>query len=66
MERNFIFGLLKEKCESIVKYNMLYPDELVVLANDYLNKGCKTRKDYELLVIESINNTAYRDYLLNN
>ena len=67
MNKEFVFNILEERCNSVVKYYMLYPSEIVLIANDYLNAGgCKSRRDYEFLVKETIPNTVYREFLLNN
>ena len=47
-----------------IQYKELIPTCIFIATMDYLNNGCKSRSDYENLVIFYMNNTYYRNLLL--
>ena len=47
-----------------IQYKELIPTCIFNATMNYLNDGCKSRSEYENLVIFYMNNTYYRDLLL--
>ena len=47
-----------------IQYKELIPTCIFNATMDYLNNGCKSRSDYENMVIYYMNNTYYRNLLL--
>ena len=47
-----------------LQHKELLPTCIFNATMDYLNNGCKSRTDYENMVIYYMNNTYYRDLLL--
>ena len=47
-----------------LQYKELLPTCIFNITIDYLNNGCKSRTDYENMVIYYMNNTYYRNLLL--
>ena len=47
-----------------LQYKELLPTCIFNATMDYLNNGCKSRADYENMVIFYMNNTYYRNLLL--
>ena len=47
-----------------IQYKELIPTCIFNVTIDYLNNGCKSRADYENIVIYYMNNTYYRNLLL--
>ena len=47
-----------------IQYKELIPSCIFNATIDYLNNGCKSRADYENMVIFYMNNTYYRKLLL--
>ena len=47
-----------------LQYKELLPTCIFKYTMDYLNNGCKSRADYENMVIFYMNNTYYRNLLL--
>ena len=47
-----------------LQYKELIPSCIFNATMDYLNNGCKSRSDYENMVIFYMNNTFYRNLLL--
>ena len=47
-----------------LQYKELLPTCIFNITIDYLNNGCKSRADYENMVIYYMNNTYYRNLLL--
>ena len=47
-----------------IQYKELIPSCIFKATMDYLNNGCKSRSDYEKMVIFYMNNTYYRNLLL--
>ena len=47
-----------------LQYKELLPTCIFNTTMDYLNKGCKSRAEYENMVIFYMNNTYYRNLLL--
>ena len=55
---------LAETIGQLIQYKELIPTCIFNATMDYLNNGCKSRADYENLVIYYMNNTYYRNLLL--
>ena len=55
---------LAERIGEKIQYKELIPTCIFNATIDYLNNGCKSRTDYENMVIYYMNNTYYRDLLL--
>ena len=47
-----------------IQYKELIPTCIFNITMDYLNNGCKSRSQYENMVIFYMNNTYYRNLLL--
>ena len=47
-----------------LQYKELIPTCIFNATMDYLNNGCKSRADYEIMVIFYMNNIYYRNLLL--
>ena len=47
-----------------IQYKDLIPTCIFNATMDYLNNGCKSRADYDNIVIYYMNNTYYRNLLL--
>ena len=47
-----------------IQYKELIPSCIFNATMDYLNNGCKSRDEYENMVIFYMKNTFYRDLLL--
>ena len=47
-----------------IQYKELIPSCIFNVTMDYLNNGCKSRVEYENMVIFYMNNTYYRNLLL--
>ena len=47
-----------------LQYNELIPTCIFNATMNYLNNGCKSRSEYENMVIYYMNNIYYRDLLL--
>ena len=47
-----------------LQYKELIPTCIFNITMDYLNNGCKSRSQYENMVIFYMNNTYYRNLLL--
>lgn len=63
-ERFAMFVILSRKVGQVLAYNNLYPPDIVSICYDYVNKGCKSRKDYEYMVNFLIDNKDIREELL--
>ena len=55
---------LAERIGEKIQYKELIPTCIFITTMDYLNNGCKSRADYENMVIYYMNNTYYRNLLL--
>ena len=55
---------LAERIGEKIQYKELIPTCIFTTTMDYLNNGCKSRADYENMVIFYMNNTYYRNLLL--
>ena len=47
-----------------IQYKELIPTCIFIITMDYLNNGCKSRAEYENMVIYYMNNIYYRNLLL--
>ena len=47
-----------------IQYKELIPTCIFNVTIDYLNNGCKSRADYEIMIIFYMKNIYYRDLLL--
>ena len=56
--------MLAERIGEKIQYKELIPTCIFIATMDYLNNGCKSRSDYENMVIFYMNNTYYRNFLL--
>ena len=56
--------ILAEIIGDKLQYKELLPTCVFNATMDYLNKGCKSRADYENMVIFYMNNIYYRNLLL--
>ena len=56
--------MLVEKIGDKLQYKELLPTCVFNATMNYLNNGCKSRAEYENMVIFYINNTYYRNLLL--
>ena len=63
-DRDIAFYLLYNACGKVLAYSSLYPKDIFPIAYRYLNKGCKSREEYEYLVNTLIDNTDFRKELL--
>lgn len=63
-ERFAMFVILSRKVGQVFAYNNLYPLDIVSICYDYINRGCKSRKDYEYMVNFLIDNKDIRNELL--
>ena len=55
---------LVERIGEKIQYKELIPTCIFNATMDYLNNGCKSRADYENMVIFYMNNNFYRNLLL--
>ena len=55
---------LAERIGEKIQYKELIPTCIFNATMDYLNNGCKSRADYENLVIFYMDNNYYRNLLL--
>ena len=55
---------LAERIGEKIQYKELIPTCIFNTTMDYLNNGCKSRSDYENMVIFYMNNIYYRNLLL--
>ena len=55
---------LAERIGEKIQYKELIPTCIFKATMDYLNNGCKSRADYENMVLFYMNNTYYRNLLL--
>ena len=62
--RQIAFIILANTCGKVLAYSSLYPNDIFPIAYRYLNNGCKSRKEYEYLVNNLIDNTDIREELL--
>ena len=58
------FLLLANACGKVLANKGLYPTDIFEIAYNYLFGGCKSRGDYEYLVIFLIENISLREELL--
>ena len=56
--------MLAERIGEKIQYKELIPVCIFNATMDYLNNGCKSRVDYENMVIFYMNNIYYRNLLL--
>ena len=64
-DREIATILLYEGANKILKYESLYPRDVVETVKDFLcKKGCKNRSDYELIVRFLFANDGYNRALL--
>lgn len=64
-EREIATILLYERANKIVNFPTLHPKDIVEMVKDFLCDGCKSRKDYELIIRYIFANDGYnRDLLL--
>ena len=55
---------LAERIGEKIQYKELIPTCIFTATMDYLNNGCKSRSEYENMVIFYMNNIYYRNLLL--
>ena len=55
---------LAERIGEKIQYKELIPTCIFNITMDYLNNGCKSRSQYDNMVIFYVNNTYYRNLLL--
>ena len=55
---------LAERIGEKIQYKELIPTCIFTATMNYLNNGCKSRSEYENMVIFYMNNTYYRNLLL--
>ena len=55
---------LAERIGEKIQYKELIPTCIYNATMNYIGNGCKSRSEYENLVIFYVNNTYYRDLLL--
>ena len=55
---------LVQRISEKIQYKELIPTCIFNATMDYLNNGCKSRADYENMVIFYMNNIYYRNLLL--
>ena len=56
--------ILLERIREKIQYKELVPTCIFNTTMDYLNNGCKSRAEYENMVIFYMNNNYYRSLLL--
>ena len=63
-DRELAFITLANACGKVIANRTLFPEDINEIAYRYLFSGCKSRYEYEYLVIFLIDNTSIRKELL--
>lgn len=63
-DREVAFILLKNACGKCIANRNLYPEDIFLIAYDYLFHGCESRADYEYLISYMIEDPEIKEELL--
>lgn len=63
-DREVAFILLKNACGKCIANRNSYPEDIFLIAYDYLFHGCESRVDYEYLISYMIEDPEIKEELL--